>query len=83
VLDAGSGASAVRALVPLVELNGLLRAFSESLRNVFFFLCGIACLAVFASLGMGLKDIRKTKAESASDVAMDEVNEDGRKSDKC
>ena len=60
-LDAGSGAGAVRALVPAGnrhELDGVLKAYSESLRNVFYFLTGIACVAVFVSLGMGWKDVR-------------------------
>ena len=82
VLDAGSGASAVRALVPPEELDGMLRAYSQSLRNVFYFLVGIACLAVFASLGMGLKDIRKKSGKSETDVVMDEICEDGKKSEE-
>ena len=55
---AGAGAGAVRALVPAGhegELSGLLRAYSESLRNVFYFLVGAACLATILSLGMGWK----------------------------
>ncbi|RII21219.1 efflux pump protein [Alternaria sp. MG1] len=79
VLDTGSSASAVRALVPLEELDGLLRAYSESLRNVFYFLSAIACIAVIASLGMGWKDIRKNSAEPEKDVAMDGVCQDGKK----
>ncbi|CAN9084019.1 unnamed protein product [Alternaria alternata] len=79
VLDTGSSASAVRALVPLGELDGLLRAYSESLRNVFYFLSAIACIAVIASLGMGWKDIRKKSAEPEKDIAMDGVCQDGKK----
>ena len=33
----------------------MLRAYSESLRNVFYFLVGAACLATILSLGMGWK----------------------------
>jgi hypothetical protein len=79
VLDAGSGASAVRALVPLGELDGVLRAYSDSLRNVFYFLVGIACLAVLASLGMGWKDIRNQHGKKEMDVAMDDRFEAGNK----
>jgi hypothetical protein len=43
---------------------------------------GIACLAVFASLGMGLKDIRKKSGKSETDVVMDEICEDDKKSEE-
>lgn len=71
-LDAGSSASAVRALVPPGQLDGVLRAYSQSLRNVFYFLVGIACLASLASLGMGWKDIRNKRSKADTDVEMDE-----------
>ncbi|KAI4942276.1 hypothetical protein J4E91_010250 [Alternaria rosae] len=71
-LDAGSSASAVRALVPPGQLDGVLRAYSESLRDVFYFLVGIACLASLASLGMGWKDIRNKRSKADADVEMDE-----------
>lgn len=63
-LDAGSGARAVRDLVKghEDELNGVLRAYSESLRNVFLMLVGFSCLAVVLSIGMGWLDVR-TKEE--------------------
>ncbi|KAH7398180.1 efflux pump protein [Pyrenochaeta sp. MPI-SDFR-AT-0127] len=65
-LDAGSDANAVRHLVIGHEedLSGVLRAYSESLRNVFYFLVGIAALAVLVSVGMGWKGVRTTKVES-------------------
>jgi hypothetical protein len=70
-LDAGSGADAVRALVPAGqkdELDGVLKAYSESLRNVFYFLTGLACLAVFVSLGIGWKDVRnKMKVDAVKE----------------
>ncbi|KAG9193100.1 hypothetical protein G6011_03135 [Alternaria panax] len=78
VLDAGSGASAVRTLVSPERLDGLLQAYLESLRNIFYFLSAIACMAVTASLEMDGKDIRKKSGISEKDVAMDEVCEDGR-----
>ncbi|KAJ4371021.1 hypothetical protein N0V86_008715 [Didymella sp. IMI 355093] len=61
-LKAGSGASAVRDIVPAgheEELEGLLMAYSISLRNIFYFLTGLALLATVASFGMGWKDVRK------------------------
>ncbi|KAL1798981.1 hypothetical protein ACET3X_003018 [Alternaria dauci] len=83
VLDTGSSASAVRALVPPEGLDGLLRAYSESLRNVFYFLSAVACVAVIASLGMDWKDIREKSGESEKNVAMDEVREDSKKSEEA
>ncbi|RAQ98940.1 sterol glucosyltransferase [Stemphylium lycopersici] len=74
-LDAGSGADAVRSLIPAVsknELAGVLRAYSESLRDVFYFLVGVAALAAFVSLGMGWKDVRSKKHEETIDKAPDE-----------
>jgi hypothetical protein len=63
-LEAGSDAGAVRHLVNghEAELNGVLLAFSESLRNIFYFLVGISAVGVVVSLGMGWVDVRK-KAE--------------------
>ncbi|KAI4650350.1 hypothetical protein J4E93_002706 [Alternaria ventricosa] len=78
-VDAGSSASAVRALVPPGELDGVLRAYSESLRDVFYFLVGIACLATLASLGMGWKDIRNKRSKTDMNVEMDERCEEGKK----
>ena len=74
-LNAGSSASGVRNLAAghEDELNGVLHAYSDSLRNIFYFLVGMSGLAVLASLGMGWKDIRnkKTGDENAA-VAMKE-----------
>jgi hypothetical protein len=61
-LEAGTGASAVRDVLPVGhedELVGLLRAYSNSFRNVFYFLAGLAVLATAASLGLGWKDVRE------------------------
>jgi hypothetical protein len=69
VLNAGSGATAVRNLVSGGqdgELDGVLRAYSEGLRNIFYFITGLAALATMASLGMGWKDIRKQKGKTAA-----------------
>jgi hypothetical protein len=70
-LEAGSGAGAVRALVPAghqEHLDGVLRAYSESLRNIFYFITGIACLAAFVSLGMGWKDVRNKQGKKTIDA---------------
>lgn len=66
-LAAGSGASAVRDVVPTGhedELDGLLRAYAYSLRNVFYFLAGLAVLATAVSLGLGWKDVRKKELQT-------------------
>lgn len=72
VLKSGSGASAVRALIPSGDdqvLQGILKAYSESLRNIFFFLVGISGIAILMSLGMGWKDVRKdSKKENAEEA---------------
>ena len=75
-LEAGSGAGAVRDLVKghEGELMGVLNAYSEGLRNIFYFLVGISILAVAASLGMGWVDVRKKEEKKigVGDVAADE-----------
>lgn len=74
-LDAGSGAGAVRNLVIGHEedLDGVLRSYSNSLRNIFYFLVGLAGLALFLSTGMGWKDVRKTpKGKVTEDVVTEE-----------
>ena len=84
-LAAGSGAGAVRGLVHGNQeaLAGVLRAYSESLRNVFYFLVGISSLAMLASTGMGWKDVRRKKksetvmSQAAGDAAVLEAGEKG------
>lgn len=53
----------MRSLVPQdsSELSGVLRAYSDSVDNVFYMLVGCGVLVFGFSLGMGLKDIRKNK----------------------
>jgi hypothetical protein len=62
-LQAGSASHAVRNLVVghEDELNGVLLAYCESLRNVFYFLVAMAGLSTVLSLGMGWVDVRKKK----------------------
>lgn len=70
-LKAGSAASAIRKIVPAGhedELEGVLTAYSESLRNVFYFLVGLAVLATMVSLGMGWKDVRKREMGTGKEV---------------
>jgi hypothetical protein len=75
-LEAGSGAGAVRHLVKghEDELMGVLNAYSEGFRNIFYFLVGISILAVGASLGMGWVDVRKKEVKKieTGDVASEQ-----------
>lgn len=70
VLKAGSGARAVRSVIPHGhedELDGLLKAYSEGLRDVFYLLVGLAVLAFVASFGMGWVDVRKEQLGDETD----------------
>lgn len=60
-LKAGTDANAVRRLVAghESELDGLLLAYSEGVRNIFYFFVGITAISVVVSLGMGWVDVRK------------------------
>lgn len=65
-LHAGSDAHAVRNLVlgHEDELVGVLQAYSEGLRNIFYLLVGVSGVAIVASSGMGWVDVRKTVAKA-------------------
>jgi hypothetical protein len=72
-LEAGSDPTAVRHLVDghPEQLNGVLMAYSQSLRNIFYFLVGISSASAFVCLGMGWVDVRKKK-EVKKTMAEDE-----------
>jgi hypothetical protein len=74
VLDAGTDAGAVRRLVigHEFELSGLLLAYSEGVRNIFYFFVGITAVSVVVSLGMGWVDVRKRPEEqkAADDIEL-------------
>lgn len=57
------------------ELSGVLLAYSESLRNVFYFLVAMAGFSAVLSLGMGWVDVRKKK-DVAKTVEADDVIEE-------
>ncbi|KAL5418675.1 hypothetical protein PMIN04_007235 [Paraphaeosphaeria minitans] len=64
-LEAGSSADAVRKLVDPSkpwEVDGVLNAYSESLKNIWLMLVAFAGLAFICSFGMGWVDVRKKKA---------------------
>ncbi|KAJ4346149.1 hypothetical protein N0V95_005652 [Ascochyta clinopodiicola] len=78
-LKSGSGASTVRALVPAGhedELDGVLKAYSDSLQNVFYFLVGLAVLATLVSFGMGWKDVRRKGVSTVEKVQTAEKGEE-------
>lgn len=63
-LDAGSSADAVRKLVDPNkpwEVDGVLTAYSESLRAIWLMLVAFASLAFIFAFGMGWVDVRKKK----------------------
>ncbi|KAF1960439.1 efflux pump protein, partial [Byssothecium circinans] len=63
-LDAGSGADAVRKLVAPDkpwEMEGVMTAYSESLKNIWLMLVAFACLSFISAFGMGWIDVRKKK----------------------
>lgn len=73
-LKAGSGATAVRDIVPAgheVELQGLLKAYSISLRNVFYLLNSLAVVATVVSFALGWKDVRKKRPRAEKAQASD------------
>ncbi|KAF1919681.1 hypothetical protein BDU57DRAFT_512895 [Ampelomyces quisqualis] len=61
VLETGTDAGAVRHLVVghESELDNLLLAFSEGVRNIFYFVGGIKAVSVVVSLSMGWVDVSK------------------------
>lgn len=63
VLEAGGSSGAIRSLVPpgSSELQGLLKAYSNGLNNVFFMLMGLSVVGFVGAWGMGWKNIRKGK----------------------
>ncbi|KAL1598042.1 hypothetical protein SLS60_008530 [Paraconiothyrium brasiliense] len=63
-LEAGSSADAVRKLVAADrpwELDGVLDAYSESLKAIWLMLVAFAGLAFVCAFGMGWVDVRKRK----------------------
>jgi hypothetical protein len=67
-LEAGSDPVAIRHLVEghENELNGVLLAYTEGLRNIFYFLVGMSAISFFMSFGMGWVDVRKKKDVKAA-----------------
>ncbi|KAK0716265.1 major facilitator superfamily-domain-containing protein [Lasiosphaeris hirsuta] len=59
LLDAG--ASGIRGLVSEADLPGVLRAYSESVDQVFYLLTAASICAFIAGWGMGWYDLRKKK----------------------
>jgi hypothetical protein len=58
-IAAGGSSEAVRALAPPGPLrDGLLRAYSDSVANVFYLLIATSGAAFLASFGMGWVDLR-------------------------
>lgn len=79
-LEAGSDPVAIRHLVDGHgnELNGVLLAYTEGLRNIFYFLVGMSAVSFFMSFGMGWVDVRKKKdvktAQEEREVGSEQVD---------
>jgi hypothetical protein len=74
-LAAGGSAAAVRNLVAPGhenEIQGVLVAYSESLRNVWYFLVGAAVVQFFIAWQTGWLDVRKGKSGQESEARADE-----------
>lgn len=77
-LKAGGSVDAVRQLVPSgkeTELNGILRAYSESLGNVWYLLVGFAVGGFLFAWGTGWRDVRKEEKISTTTVEKKEGEE--------
>lgn len=62
-LEAGGSAEAVRKLSGNSgELAGILTAYNDSLRNIWYMLVAFGCIASFFAFGMGWRDVRKKDA---------------------
>lgn len=69
VVSSGTGADAVRGLLPAgsPELGGLLRAYSYAIDKTFYVVAGFAVASIGFALFMGWDDVRrKTKSETLS-----------------
>lgn len=85
-LEAGGSAAAVRHLVPegSEELDEVLNAYNDALRNVWYLLVGFSCLVFAASWGMGWIDVRKKTeekkkgAEKKDEEAQEVVSEESK-----
>lgn len=69
VVSAGTGADAVRRLLPAgsPELEGLLQAYSYAIDKTFYVVAGFAVVSIGFALFMGWDEVRRKKrAESAS-----------------
>ena len=56
-----AGASAVRAVVPKPELAGVLLAYNQAVRHVFYLAAGCASATLIFCWGMGWRSVKKAK----------------------
>lgn len=57
----GAGASAVRGVVPKVELAGVLLAYNQAVQQTFYLAAGAAAGTLVFCWGMGWKSVKKAK----------------------
>lgn len=85
VLAAGGSADAVRSLLPVgkeSELGGVLRAYSESLGNVWYLLVGLSIGAAAFACGTGWVDVR-TKGRKGATAATATTDSDDEKAESA
>ena len=56
-----AGASAVREVVPMPELAGVLLAYNQAVRHVFYLAAGAASVTLVFCWGMGWKSVKKAR----------------------
>ena len=59
-----AGAAGVRSAVPKEAIEGVLLAYNEGIRNVFYLAAGTAGAVFFVCWGMGWKSVKKAKTVS-------------------
>ena len=60
-----AGASAVREVVPQPELVGVLQAYNQAIRHVFYLAAGSAAATLIFCWGLGWRSVKKARAVGA------------------
>jgi hypothetical protein len=68
-----AGAAGVRSAVPKEAIEGVLLAYNEGIRNVFYLAAGTAGAVFFVCWGMGWKSVKKAKTVSPEAWGRDEL----------
>ncbi|KAH8799833.1 major facilitator superfamily-domain-containing protein [Xylogone sp. PMI_703] len=63
------GASGFRKIVPEASLAGVIQAYDDSFRNVFYLITGAALAAFIAAFGMGWRSVKKPAPKAPGEAA--------------